>query len=106
MAKVRLVVPEEPAGTVGAYAASVDVAAGADAPNEARPGTMLRFGVLDNSKANADHLLASLVERLRAEIPFSAVVSERKPTSSRPATDQVLARLAQETDCIVVAMGD
>jgi hypothetical protein len=67
---------------------------------------MLRLGVLDNSKANADHLLASLVERLRAEIPLSAVVSERKPTSSRPATDQVLARLAQETDCIVAAMGD
>jgi hypothetical protein len=53
-----------------------------------------------------DHLLASLVERLRAEMPLSAVVGERKPTSSLPATDQVLARLAQETDCVVAAMGD
>lgn len=110
MARIRLVVPEELAGAapaaVGAHAASVDVAPGAVAPTGAGPGAMLRLGVLDNSKGNADHLLASLVERLRAEIPLSAVVGARKPTSSLPATDQVLARLAQETDCVVSAMGD
>ena len=115
MTKIRLVVPEELAGaapaTVGAHSASVEVPAAAasqadTSPAQERPGAMLRLGVLDNSKGNADHLLASLVERLRAEMPLSAVVGERKPTSSLPATDQVLARLAQETDCVVAAMGD
>ncbi|MBC7779611.1 MAG: hypothetical protein H7125_05830, partial [Proteobacteria bacterium] len=47
-----------------------------------------------------------LVKRLRAAIPLAGVVGERKPTSARPATDQVLGRLAQETDCVVAAMGD
>ncbi len=120
MAMIRLVVPEELAGaapaTVGAHAASVDVAPAAASqadtsqadtpPAQERPSAMLRLGVLDNSKGNADHLLASLVERLRAEIPLSAVVGARKATSSLPATDQVLTRLAQETDCVVAAMGD
>lgn len=114
MAKIRLVVPEELSGAasaaVGAHAASLvapgEVAPADGSPIGAAPGAMLRLGVLDNSKGNADHLLAALVERLRVEIPLSVVVGERKTTSSRPATDQVLARLAQETDCVVAAMGD
>ncbi len=110
MARIRLVVPEELHGTApaasGKDAAPAEMAPADVSPAEAVPGAMLRLGVLDNSKGNADHLLASLVERLRAAVPLSAVVGERKPTSARPATDQVLARLAQETDCVVAAMGD
>lgn len=110
MAKIKLVVPEElcdaaPAA-VGVQASAGDASVVDASAAAAVPGAMLRLGVLDNSKGNADHLLASLIERLRAAVPLAAVVGERKPTSARPATDQVLTRLAQETDCVVSAMGD
>lgn len=111
MSKIRLVVPEEPCGAAPTEVAQADVLPAGASPADASlarmaSGAMLRIGVLDNSKGNADHLLASLIERLRAAVPLTAVVAERKPTSARPATDQVLARLAEETDCVVSAMGD
>jgi hypothetical protein len=106
MAKIRLVVPEEPCGAAPTEVAQADVLPADASVARMASGATLRIGVLDNSKGNADHLLASLVERLRTAVPLTAVVAERKPTSARPATDQVLARLAQETDCVVSAMGD
>jgi hypothetical protein len=56
----------------------------------------IRLGVLDNSKGNADHLLNLIVEGVRKEFQVDTVIVRRKPTSSRPATDQVLDELAKE----------
>jgi hypothetical protein len=66
----------------------------------------IRLGTLDNAKSNADHLLRFIVEGVRNAMPVASVVSLCKPNSSTPASSQVLERLAQETDCVVSAMGD
>ena len=69
-------------------------------------GSGLRFGVLDNSKSNADHLLAMLIDGMKAQMPVASIVSLRKPTPSLPAEVNVLERLAQEADVVVSAMAD
>lgn len=66
----------------------------------------IRLGVLDNSKGNADHLLDMIVEGVKKEFKVDSVVIKRKPTSSRPATDQVLDELAKEADLVISAMAD
>ena len=66
----------------------------------------IRLGILDNSKANADHLLNLIVEGVKKEFKVDSVVVKRKPTSSRPATDQVLDDLAKEADLVISAMAD
>jgi hypothetical protein len=66
----------------------------------------LRLGVLDNSKANADHLLKLIVEGVKQEFNVESVVYKRKPASSRPATDQILDELEKEADLVVSAMAD
>ena len=66
----------------------------------------IRLGVLDNSKANADHLLNMIVEGVKKEFKVDSVLVRRKPTSSRPATDELLDELAQETDLVISAMAD
>ncbi len=69
-------------------------------------GSALRLGILDNSKSNADHLLAMIVEGIKAQLPVGSVVSLRKPGPAAGATAEVLDRLAKEADCVVSAMAD
>ncbi len=66
----------------------------------------LRFGILDNSKSNADHLLALLVEGVKANYPDATVVRTRKPSAAIGATAEVLDRLERETDVVIAAMAD
>jgi hypothetical protein len=66
----------------------------------------IRIGVLDNSKGNADHLLAMIVEGVRAEIAIKSVVSLRKPHVTFPATKEVLDQLEAEADVVISAMAD
>jgi hypothetical protein len=69
-------------------------------------GTGIRFGILDNSKANADHLLGLLVAGIRASLPVKSVVSLRKRSAAGGAEDAILERLAAEADFVVSAMAD
>ncbi|HKA38796.1 MAG TPA: hypothetical protein VKD25_03425 [Burkholderiales bacterium] len=92
MARVTLVVPEAP----------VPAAAAAAEPRKAG----LRFGVLDNSKGNADHLLRFISDGVKAALPIASVVSLRKGSVSLPAPGDILERLAQEADFVVSAMAD
>lgn len=66
----------------------------------------IRLGVLDNSKANADHLLELIVHGVKQEFEVASVVYKRKPASSRPATDELLDELAAQADLVVSAMAD
>ena len=66
----------------------------------------LRFGLLDNSKGNADHLLRFAVEGLRASVAIESVVSQRKDNAAKGAPSQVLDRLAEEADFVLTAMAD
>ena len=93
--KVTLVVPEAPAPAAGALAAQRRI--------EKRG---VRLGILDNSKGNADHLLAMVVEGVRAALPVASVVSLRKGSVSLPAPKDILDRLTAEADFVVSAMAD
>jgi len=72
---------------------------------KAAPGG-IRLGILDNSKGNADHLLAMLVENVRATFPVSSVLTLRKSSAATRADDNVLAELAANADFVVSAMAD
>ncbi len=95
MGKIFLVVPDAPLEAVAQWKS-----------NRTLGGAGIRLGILDNSKANADHLLNLIVEGVKKEFKVDSVVVKRKPTSSRPATDQVLDELAQEADLVISAMAD
>jgi len=93
--KIFLVVPDAPIEEVAQLKS-----------NRSLSGGGIRLGILDNSKANADHLLNLIVEGVKKEFKVDSVVIKRKPTSSRPATDQVLDDLAKEADLVISAMAD
>ena len=95
MGKIFLVVPDAPIEEVAQLKS-----------NRTLGSAGIRLGILDNSKANADHLLKLIVEGVKREYQVDSVVIKRKPTSSRPATDQVLDELAKEADLVISAMAD
>ena len=66
----------------------------------------IRLGTLDNTKGNADHLLAFVVENLQKVLNISSVLVMRKNNPSTPAPAPVLDRLAAECDFVISAMGD
>jgi hypothetical protein len=93
--KVTLVVPEAPAPASGTLVEQRRI-----------DKRGVRLGVLDNSKGNADHLLAMVVEGVRAALPVASVVSLRKDVVSLPAPKAILDRLTAEADFVVSAMAD
>ena len=95
MARIFLVVPDAPAEDMARLKS-----------NRTLGGGGIRLGALDNSKANADHLLNFIIEGVKKEFAVDSVVMKRKPASSGPATDQMLDELAQEADLVVSAMAD
>lgn len=95
MAKIFLVVPDAPVEDVAQLKSSRTLG-----------NRGIRLGVLDNSKANADHLLNLIIEGVKKEFKVDSVVMKRKPASSGPATDQVLDELAKEADLVISAMAD
>ena len=66
----------------------------------------LRLGILNNSKSNADHLLAMIVEGVKAKLPVASVVVLRKPGPAASAIPEVLDQLTEEADCVISAMAD
>jgi hypothetical protein len=66
----------------------------------------IRFGVLDNSKGNADHLLSFVVEGVKRALPLASVVSLRKDNAAKGAPGQMLDQLEAEADFVVSAMAD
>jgi hypothetical protein len=95
MGRIFLVVPDAPVEEVAQLKTSRTLS-----------GKGIRLGVLDNSKANADHLLKLIVEGVKKDFKVDSVVYKRKPASSRPATDQLLDELANEADLVISAMAD
>ena len=66
----------------------------------------LRIGLLDNSKANADHLLRMMAENVAIAMKVKSVTSLRKGSVAIPATAAVLDQLAREADIVLSAMAD
>ncbi|MDA0733678.1 MAG: hypothetical protein O2909_02640 [Chloroflexi bacterium] len=65
-----------------------------------------RLGFLWNSKPNGDVLFGRLEQLLREKYEITDVVYRRKPTSSAPATSQVMDELATSVDVAIVGLGD
>ena len=93
--KIQLVVPEAPSPAATAVV------------NERRIEKKgIRLGVLDNSKGNADHLLKFIVDSVKASVPVTSVVIQRKASVSLPATAEILDKLAEEADVVISAIAD
>ena len=93
--KIQLVVPEAPSPAATAVV------------NERRIEKKgIRLGVLDNSKGNADHLLKFIVDSVKAAVPVTSVVIQRKASVSLPAPAEILDKLAEEADVVISAMAD
>jgi hypothetical protein len=95
MAKIHIVAPDAPPEPAAKLESNRKIGT-----------TGIRLGVLDNTKANADHLLNLIVEGVKKEFNVESVVYKRKPASSRPASDQILDELAEEADLVISAMAD
>jgi len=93
--KVFLISPEAPLHQFAGPGEQRKIKAGA-----------IRLGTLDNTKGNADHLLAAMVENIRKLVPVGSVVSLRKNNPSTPAPRPVLDQLFAEADFVVSAMAD
>lgn len=65
-----------------------------------------RLGLIDDSKRNADVLLAELAEVLRTKYEISEVKWHRKPSASKPADPEAIRELAESCDSVVIAIGD
>lgn len=94
MGKVFLVSPEAP------------VEQGAAAGEQRSATGAVRLAILDNSKSNADHLLAMIIENVRRELPVASVTSLRKVNPSTPAPRPMLDQIEAEADFVVSAMAD
>ncbi len=66
----------------------------------------MTLGFLWNSKPNGDVLFNRLEELLREKYEVSGAIYRRKPTSSAPATEQVIEELAATVDVAIVGLAD
>ena len=76
------------------------------APASGRVIDALRLGILDNSKANADVLLASLADKARASFASLSTSVLRKHSAASPAPPELLDELMRSADFVVSAMAD
>ena len=92
---VMWIIPEAPAAQGKAAGVRKSIA-----------GAALRFGILDNSKSNADLLLGLIVDGVQLRYPNATIVRTRKPSAAIGAGADVLAQLERETDVVIAAMAD
>jgi hypothetical protein len=62
-------------------------------------------GLLDNTKEQADVILAAIGEALRERYGVSEVLMRRKEYYSRPASAELLDEMAQRVDAAIAAVG-
>ncbi len=76
-------------------------------PLAARPADLAGkvVGLLDNTKEQADVILAALGEELKARYGVAKVIIRRKEHYSKPARDELIDAMAQEVDAAVAAVG-
>ena len=62
-------------------------------------------GLLDNTKEQADVILETVAEVLKARYGVAKVIIRRKEAFSRPATEELLNEMAKEVQVAVAAVG-
>jgi hypothetical protein len=96
MAKILLGVPVEVSERKSAAATTTRIVS--------RQG--LRLGLLDNSKGNADALLALLAMGIKRDVNVVSTTERRKPSVSAAAPADVLEELAAQSDLVITAIAD
>lgn len=66
----------------------------------------LRIGLLDNTKAPVDKIMAHLATRLRERIDGVSIFHIAKKHPSLPAEREVIESVAQNSDVVINALGD
>ena len=74
----------------------------------ARPSSLegLRIGLLDNTKAPVDKIMAHLDKRLRERFAGTTTRYVSKRFTSIPAGEQIMQDLRQNCDVLITALGD
>lgn len=62
-------------------------------------------GLLDNTKEQADVILATVADALRERYGVAKVIIRRKEHFSRPATDELIGEMAKEVQIAAAAVG-
>ena len=66
----------------------------------------VRLGLLGNSKLNADAVLLAIGDLLKERYAMESVIVRSKPTFSKPAPDEIVDELVNNSDVIVTGVGD
>src|ERR1700730_18022502 len=66
----------------------------------------VRLGLLGNSKLNADAVLLAIADLLKERYGIESVIMRSKPTFSKPAPEEVVEELVQNSDAILTGVGD
>lgn len=84
------------------------VGASATAAEAPRPKSLagLRIGLLENTKRNADRILAALGNELAARHDVESLVHLTKPVFAMPLPVDLVEELVRECDAVVVGVGD
>ena len=64
------------------------------------------LGLLDNGKAHSDHILERIARSLQDRYGAGEIVRARKPSISRPASDDTMRDLNARCDLVLVGTGD
>ena len=65
-----------------------------------------RIGLLGNSKLNADAVLLAIGDLLKERYAVESIVMRSKPTFSKPAPEEMVDDLVQQSDVIITGVGD
>ena len=64
-----------------------------------------RVGLMDNSKKNAKELLDEFVDILRERYGVASIEYHKKPSASKPAEPDVIQKMTEACDYVIVAIG-
>ena len=66
----------------------------------------VRLGLLGNSKLNADAVLLAVGDLLKERYAVESVFMRSKPTFSKPAPDELIDEVIQNSDVVLTGVGD
>jgi hypothetical protein len=66
----------------------------------------VRLGLLGNSKLNADAVLLAVGDLLGERYALQSVFVRSKPTFSKPASDELIDEVIQNSDVVLTGVGD
>ena len=66
----------------------------------------VRLGLLGNSKLNADAVLVAIGDLLKERYAIESVFVRSKPTFGKPASDELIDEVVENSDIVLTGVGD